>query len=176
MLLFFFTIRLALTLATEFVSVFLSLLIGTKTFLLSFFLSLILVGSAVLQISFKTVATQPLIVIEKDRQAAETRISFWESLATTSPTRDSFLNLEKLYRYIDEEDRARLFRKRAFSLDPNNPNFQNDSWLWEEEKEEVSPTPFASPTTALSTPKIFPATKSPAVKTSSNSATITPQQ
>lgn len=153
MLYFFFALRLAFTLVTEFIGVFLKLLIGTKTFLLSFLLTLTLVASAVAQISFKTVPTEQKIILEKDRQAAETRISFWESLAALSPTRDSFLNLEKLYRYLDEEDQARLFKKRAFSLDPNNPNFSGEDWLWEE---EVSPSPIASPTAILNTLKIFP--------------------
>lgn len=130
---FFFTIRLALTLSTELIGIVLRLLIGTKTFLLSFFLFSLLVGSAIVQIVFKTPPPQPLVILQKDRQAAETRISFWESLVVTAPTRDAFLNLEKLYRYLEEEDRARLFRKRAFSLDPNNINFKNDFWLWQEE-------------------------------------------
>ncbi|MEO8581574.1 MAG: hypothetical protein ABI425_03230 [Patescibacteria group bacterium] len=130
---FFFTIRLSLTLMSELIFVLLRLLIGTKTFLLSFFLFLLLIGSASVQIVFKTPPPLPLIITLKDRQAAETRISFWESLVTSSPNRDSFLNLEKLYRYLNEEDRAKLFRKRAFSLDPANPVFQNDDWLWQEE-------------------------------------------
>ncbi len=132
--LFFFTLRLSLALLSEFFFVAVRLLMGTKTFFLSFFLSLVVASSWTVQLVFPTPPPQPQVVILKDRQAVETRIAFWESLSAVSPTRDIFLNLEKLYRYIDENDRALLYRKRAFELDPNNPEFVNDEWLWEEEE------------------------------------------
>lgn len=127
-----FALRLSMSLCNELLFIVLRLSIGTKTFLLSFFLSLMLIGSAMSQIVTRKPPVEPPIIYEKDRQAAETRISFWESLVATSPNRDSFLNLEKLYRYLDEEPEAKLFRKRAFTLDPDNTIFQNDVWLWEE--------------------------------------------
>lgn len=128
----FFTLRLAFTLCNEFFFIAVRLLMGTKTFLFSVLLSLFLLTSPAAAFVTKKPPVEPPIIYQKDRQAVETRIAFWESLASTSPNRETFLNLEKLYRYLGEEEQARLFRKRAFTLDPNNPIFENDSWLWEE--------------------------------------------
>jgi hypothetical protein len=132
---FFFILRLSFTHTTELFFVLSRLLIGSKTFLFSFVLSLMLVTTPLAAFVTKKPPVEPPIIYEKDRQAAETRISFWENIASSAPNRETFLNLEKLYTYLNEEDQANLFLKRAFILDPNNPEFANDSWLWEETTE-----------------------------------------
>ena len=76
---------------------------------------------------------KPKIIFQKDQQTAETEIVFWEGLASVMPNRDTFLNLEKLYTYLGEVEQAKEYRRRAFTLDPNNPMFKDEMWLWENE-------------------------------------------
>lgn len=90
-------------------------------------MSLILIADAVLQMTTYR-PTLPQVHYEKNRQDAETQIVYWENLAATNPSREIFLNLEKLYRYLNEPQQAALYRKRAFTLDPNNVIFKNDHW------------------------------------------------
>lgn len=125
---FFFSIRLFTTIVTEVFFLFLRLSIGTKTVFFSFLLLVYMIGATGMQLLFPDPSTQPQIITEKDRQAAETRIAFWESVVASSPVRDAFLNLEKLYRYLGEDSQALIYRERAFELDPNSPIFEGDSF------------------------------------------------
>src|SRR3989344_7764907 len=120
------TIRLIFTLLIDWFAITFSLLFGSKTVWLT-----ILFATSIgifLILDPPLPPPQPEIIYEVDRQAAETHIAFWQNLTSITPNRDGFLNLEKLYNYLEETDTARQYRYRAFQLDPNNQIFANDNW------------------------------------------------
>lgn len=119
-----------LSLIWETVGVAITLSIGSITFLTT----AVFTGMIVVGMMFSTIEPPTRVVQTIDRQSAETKIAIWESLASITPTREVYLNLEKLYRYIEDEEMAKTYRKRAFELDPNNEEFVNDHW------DELTPT------------------------------------
>jgi hypothetical protein len=125
---YLFVTRLAWSLLTELTGIVLKLSIGTKLFVTTFLILGVLF--AIQLIPFYLIPRkQAAIEIQliKDRQTAETELVKWEALASISPNRVAFLNLEKLHRYLGENEKALEYRLRAFQLDPNDAEFTEDA-------------------------------------------------
>lgn len=123
---FLWTIRLIFILVLDLFSVSFAVLLGRKTIWLS--LVFVTMVASLLIFDPPQSPQEPIIDYQVDQQAAEQHIAFWTNMVSITPNRDSFLNLELLHKYLEETDIAEEYRHRAFLLDPNNPEFDNDIW------------------------------------------------